>query len=245
MYVKRFGHEDARHLLLLHGGGVAGWMWEPMTNRLGDEFSFLVPDLPGHGRSADEAYQSHDHTVSRLASLLERSGSSPVAVVGFSLGAQLAILLAARFPELVDQVTIISAQAAPTPAPGVTLALLGATAGLARHTWFAKLQAKELSIPPELLDHYLHASARISKQTLLAAVGENIRFTIPSRWRAFPGSALILAGSRERQFMQTSARSLHNALPGSVLEIVEGVGHSIPLRRADWLAGRIRDALPE
>lgn len=244
MYVRHIGHEDARPLLLLHGGGIAGWMWEPMTNRLGDEFSLLVPDLPGHGRSADEAYQSHDHTASSLASLLERSGSSPVTVVGFSLGAQLAILLAARYPELVDQVTIISAQAAPTLAPRLTLALLGATAGLARRTWFAKLQAKELFIPPELLDHYLHTSAQISKQTLLATVGENIRFTIPSRWRTFPGRALILAGSRERPFMQKSAKSLHNALPGSVLEIVEGVGHSIPLQRADWLAGRIRDSPP-
>lgn len=239
MHVAHFGGKEARPLLLLHGGGIAGWMWEPLAKHLGDEFHLIVPDLPGHDRSADEEYQSHDQTASALAALLERTGSPPVTVIGFSLGAQLAILLASRYPELVDRVGVISAQAKPTLAPGLTLALLGATAGLAQHAWFAKLQAKELFIPPALLDDYVRTSAGISKQTLLAAVGENIRFTVPSRWQDFPGSALVLAGSREKSFMRESAESLHDALPRSTREIVDGAGHGIPLQRPEWLARRL------
>lgn len=240
MHLSTLGDARGRPVLLLHGGGVAGWMWRPMLEHLGGGFRLLVPDLPGHDRSADEEYRSHDRTVAELAALLAETGSAPAAVVGFSLGAQLAVLLAARHPELVDRVAIISAQAVPLPAPRLTLALLGATAGLARHAWFARLQAQELFVPPELLDDYLRTSAGISRATLLAAVGENIRFTAPAEWAAFPGRALILAGSRERPVMRTSAAALHDALPGSAHEVVEGAGHGLPLQRPEWTGQRLR-----
>lgn len=245
MHLTTLGDERGRPVLLLHGGGVAGWMWRPMIGHLGDGFRLLVPDLPGHDRNADEEYRSHDRTVSELASLLAEGGSAPAAVIGFSLGAQLAVLLAARHPELVERVAVISAQAVPTPAPRLTLALLAATAGLARRKWFARLQAKELFVPPALLEDYLRTSASISRATLLAAVGENIRFTVPEGWGAFPGDALILAGSRERPLMRASAEALHDALPGGEREIVEGAGHGLPLQRPEWTARRLRNWLGE
>lgn len=246
MFVKRFGEAGDRAVLLLHGGGVGGWMWDPVRVHLdaGLRLRLVVPDLPGHDHSADEDYVSHDETLAGLESLIE-SESGPVAVVGFSLGAQLAILLAARRPDLVDRVVIVSAQARPTPAPGLTLALLGATAGLAKQEWFAKLQAKELFVPDELLADYVRTSATVSRRTLLAAVGDNIRFEIPPEWSSFPGRALVLAGSQERAVMKESARMLHDALPGSALELVEGSGHGIPLQQPAWFATRLRAHLSE
>jgi len=245
MHLTSLGDRRGRPVLLLHGGGVAGWMWHPMIDRLGSGLRLLVPDLPGHDRSADEEYRSHDRAVSELASLLEETGSRPAAVIGFSLGAQLAVLLAAHHPELVDRVAVISAQARPTPAPRLTLALLGATAGLAKREWFARLQARELFVPPELLDDYLRTSAGISRATLLAAVGENIRFTVPAGWSEFSGSALILAGSREKPLMRSSAEALHRALPASEHEIADGAGHGLPLQQPEWLARRLRRWLDE
>jgi len=239
MYVKTFGEEGGRPVLLLHGGGVGGWMWEPMRAHLDPGLRLIVPDLPGHDHSADEPYRSHEQALAELVALLEAETTSPIAVAGFSLGAQLAVLLASRRPDLVDRVVVISAQAVPTPAPGPTLALLGATAGLAKQRWFARLQAKELFVPDTLLEDYLRTSSAVSRSTLLAAVGENIRFTVPAGWGGFPGTALILAGSRERGVMHRSAASLHTALPGSTLEIVEGAGHGIPLQQPSWLAQRL------
>ncbi|GAA2928565.1 alpha/beta hydrolase [Microbacterium luteolum] len=238
MHVNRFGAEGSRPLLLLHGGGVAGWMWEPMRAHLDQERRILVPDLPGHGRSAHQTYTSHDDVLPALEKLLEHEGR-PATVVGFSLGAQLAVLLAARRPDLVADVIVVSAQAVPLRAVGPTLALLGATAGLARQKWFAKLQARELFVPPEHLHDYVRTSAGISRETLLNAVGENLRFTPPDGWRDFPGSALILAGSKEKSLMKRSAAALQEARPLSEREIVDGCGHGIPLQRASWLARRI------
>ncbi|WP_197679011.1 alpha/beta fold hydrolase [Auraticoccus monumenti] len=229
-------------MLLLHGGGVAGWMWDPLTARLRPGLRLLVPDLPGHDRSAALAYHSHDATATALERLLEDE-ARPVAVVGFSLGAQLAVLLAARRPDLVDRVCVVSALARPPRARGATLALVGATAGLAGRDWFARLQGRQLSVPADLLADYVRTSASLSRSTLLASIGENLRFTVPAGWCTFPGRALLLAGSREQRSVRASAEALHRALPHSAVEVVRGSGHDIPLRRPDLLAARLHALL--
>lgn len=240
MHVETSGPAAGRPVLLLHGGGVAGWMWSPVTAHLDARMRLIVPDLPGHGRSAEQPYRSHDATITELVGILERE-SAPTAVAGFSLGAQLAVLLAAHRPDLVDRVLVVSAQARPLRAIRPTLALLRASAGLARREWFARQQAKALFISDDSMPDYLRTSAAISRESLIAAVEENIRFEVPPGWSFFPGPALILAGSRERAMMRDSARSLHDALAHSTMEIVDGCGHGIPLQRPEWFAGRLTE----
>lgn len=238
MYTIVSGPPQGTPLLLLHGGGVAGWMWDPLRESLPPGHRVLVPDLPGHGLSATADYTSHEDAVARLAALLARE-ETPAAVVGFSLGAQLAALLAARHPELVDRVMVISAQAVPMRGTAATLALLDATAGLAKREWFARLQARALFVPDRLLDEYVRTSAGISRRTLRASVEENMRFTVPEGWRRFPGPAVVLAGARERAVMRRSAALLADAAPHGSVEIVARCGHGIPLQRPDWLAHRV------
>ena len=239
MQVNTFGPVDGPPVLLLHGGGVAGWMWTSLRRSLESRYRVLVPDLPGHGQSAGEPYRSHVETVAALSHVLKRNRSAPVAVIGFSLGAQLSIELAARYPGLVDRAMIVSAQAQAMPFTGLTLRVLGAAAPLARNHRFARLQARELFVPPELMDDYLDTSGRISRATLLAAVGDNMRFQVPKSWSNFRGQALVLAGRRERALMRDSAAAIHAALPESVLEIVDDCGHGIPLQRPDWFNNRV------
>ncbi|GAB2943499.1 alpha/beta fold hydrolase [Nonomuraea fastidiosa] len=244
MYVRETGDAHAPPLLLLHGGGVAGWMWRPALDRLGTSHRAIIPDLPGHGRSAAEAYRSHEETARALVQILEERAPNGATVAGFSLGAQLTILLAATRPGLVARAVVVSAQAKPLRFPGATLGLLAATAPLARREWFARLQARQLLIPDELLADYVRDSVRTSRETLLATVGENIRFTLPSGWAAFPNRAMVMVGERERTLMHASARAVHAALPGSRLITVPGCGHGIPLQRPDLFAEVLAERHP-
>lgn len=243
MYLSESGARDGAPVLLLHGGGVGGWMWAELQTALEADHLVLVPDLPGHGRSADETYRSHSSTVEALAAMLSRSTAAPVAVIGFSLGAQLAMRLASEHPHLVARVMIVSAQARPIAFTRSTLRLLGLAAPLSRRRWFARLQARELFIPDELMEAYIRTSARISRRTLLAAVEENVRFRIPTGWSDFTGGALVMAGRKERTVMTESAAAIHAALPGSILEIIDGCGHGIPLQRPEWFSARVAEWL--
>ena len=108
---------------------------------------------------------------------------------------------------------------------------------------FARLQAKELFVPVELLPAYLGESARISRATLVASVGENLRFEPPPGWATPAAPALVLAGSAERRLMRDSARTLHAARPGSELRIVDGVGHGLPLQAPELMAAILDERL--
>ncbi|ULN45461.1 alpha/beta hydrolase [Mycolicibacterium goodii] len=238
--VDEAGEQGGTPVLLLHGGGVAGWMWRPLIEQMGSGYRFLVPDLPGHDRSAHTDYESHDQAVDALALILQRCESRPAAVVGFSLGAQLAVLLAVRRPDLVTQVGVISAQAKPSKWPGATLALLRLTAPLAKNEWFGRAQAKELFVPPALFPDYLRTARRLSTRTLLRSVGENMRFTVPPAWAAFTGKTLVLVGERERAIMADSARNLTQDRHDGDFETIAGCGHGAPLQKPRWLAARLR-----
>lgn len=245
MHVSRFGPEDSSPVLLLHGGGVAGWMWNSLRKTLEPDYRVFVPDLPGHGKSANEPYGSHHETVNALHQQLLQDSSEPVAVVGFSLGAQLAIELASRYPKLVHRVVVVSAQAKTMPFTALTLRALGAAAPLARNRSFARLQARELFVPPELMEEYVDTSARITKTTLLAAVGDNMRFELPAAWSDYRGRAHVMVGRRERALMRESAAAIHAALPKSEIEIVDGCGHGIPLQCPEWFNRRVAGWLAE
>ncbi|MGM1029947.1 MAG: alpha/beta fold hydrolase [Actinomycetota bacterium] len=243
MHLDASGPPTGPPLLLLHGGGVSGWMWQPTLERLQSPVRALVPDLPGHGRSASDDYRSHRETLRGLVGLLERHAPDGAAVAGFSLGAQLAVLLASERPDLVTDVVVVSAQAKPLALAGPTLALLGAAAPLARSPRFARLQAKELFVPERLLPQYVEESARISRATLVASVGENLRFVPPPGWATGAGPALVVVGARERALMRASARALHEARPGSELRVVDGVGHGLPLQRPELMAAILDERL--
>lgn len=238
MHIARAG--AGAPVLLLHGGGVAGWMWRGVQQHLDEDVATIVPDLPGSGRSAASSYLSHEATVDYLAAEL---GGEPVTVAGFSLGAQLAMLLAVRHPQLVKGLVVVSAEAKPAPLPGATLALLGWAAPLARRDWFARLQARELGVPDDLLEDYLAESAVLTRRTLLAQVGANLRFTLPDAWGALGVPVTILVGGRERRLMLDSARAAHEALPGSTLHVVEGAGHDLPFSRPELVADAVRGFL--
>jgi pimeloyl-ACP methyl ester carboxylesterase len=227
-------------VLMLHGAGVSGWMWKPTRELLGPTVKAIVPDLPGFGRSAAQPYVSHEATAQELTDVLKRSAPQGAHVIGFSMGAQLAILLASELPHVVRSVIVISAETKAPPLPGLTLALLGLAAPLSRRRWFAVAQARQLGIPEYLLEDYLRDSTTTSRQTLVSSVRENMRFTLPATWGDYSGEATVLAGVNERKLMHDSANLTASALSGSTLHIVEGAAHDIPISQPGIVASELR-----
>lgn len=238
MHVEVVG--EGTPIVLLHGAGVSGWMWRPTLELLGTTVQTVVMDLPGFGRSTDQPYVSHQLTLAELSNMIRQQAPQGAHVVGFSLGAQLAILLAAQHPGLVRSVVVVSGQTRPTSLPRLTTCLVGMSAPLARQRWFAKAQATQLGIPADLVDDYLQDSAATTSETLIASVDENIRFTVPDGWSDYSGSASVLVGANERKLMHDSARATAEALPGCSVQTVDGAAHDIPFSRPDALVATLR-----
>lgn len=239
MFVATYGSPTAPAVILLHGAGVAGWMWAPVITRLAATRRVLVPDLPGHGASAAEPFDGVAATVSALADLL----GDGAAVAGFSWGGQLALHLASEHPASVRSVSVISSLARPLPAAPVLDPMVKATLPLARHRWFARLQATSMGVPAAMMDDYIDTSVHVDPDALAAILAANNRFVLPRGWANYRGRVLVAYGSCEPRSVRGSATALHVSAAQSRLVEVIGAHHDIPFRVPDWLADALQSSV--
>jgi pimeloyl-ACP methyl ester carboxylesterase len=99
---------DGAPLMLLHGLGVSGAVWQGIGRLLGTFTRLAAPDLRGHGDSdkPSAGYLPRDY-VGDIAALAAHEPARPRAVLGHSLGAVIAALLAAERPELMSRVILV------------------------------------------------------------------------------------------------------------------------------------------
>ncbi|MCW1920222.1 alpha/beta fold hydrolase [Rhodobacter sp. KR11] len=94
------GPKDAPVVLLLHGTGASGHSFRRLADGLQARFRVIIPDLPGQGFSASRAF--HAMTLDAMAEdlwrLMDHIGAAPVAVIGHSAGAAIALRLAEMRP---------------------------------------------------------------------------------------------------------------------------------------------------
>lgn len=91
-YVEQQG-ETADPVLLLHGLGCNGAVWDPLVPLLLKHgFGTFVPDFSGHGRSGWSPHYSIEQQAAAIATAVPRA--RPVKIIGHSMGATVGLLLA-------------------------------------------------------------------------------------------------------------------------------------------------------
>jgi pimeloyl-ACP methyl ester carboxylesterase len=94
---KAEGPPGAPVLILLHGAGLNGHMWDPVRRHLDPRYRVIALDLPGYGSRRNEAY-----TLERATELVAEAARSvapyPVILIGDSLGGYTAIGAAPLIP---------------------------------------------------------------------------------------------------------------------------------------------------
>ena len=97
--------------------------------------------------------------------------------------------------------------------------------GLIKQKWFAKVQADYLGIPKALFDNYYRDTCAISKAYMIAFLKANSMYTIKPSLSKTTAKVKIVAGAREQKSIRDSAEMLHEAIPGSSMEILPGLRH--------------------
>ena len=94
-------------LVLLHGGSARWQASMPIIAELSKRYRIYAPDLRGHGRSgrAPGHYTVSDYAMD-VGAFLEGVVKEPAVLYGHSLGGQVAIMVAARYPDLVAGLVI-------------------------------------------------------------------------------------------------------------------------------------------
>lgn len=98
-------------LLLLHGFTGSSDNWAELTPRLSHRFRVIRVDLPGHGRTAapaDHARGTVPAVAADLATLLAERNATPAHILGYSMGARLALGIALGHPHVVRSLILES-----------------------------------------------------------------------------------------------------------------------------------------
>lgn len=107
---------QGRPVVFLHGVTGSAWDWHHVGRGLSTRLMGRVPialDFRGHGDSgwsASQNYRSADHAAD-VCALIDHLGAGPVDLVGYSWGALVAVIVAARKPETVRSVVLADVEA--------------------------------------------------------------------------------------------------------------------------------------
>jgi pimeloyl-ACP methyl ester carboxylesterase len=108
LYYKTLG--SGKPLMLVHGGLGSGEMFDPVLPTLAASRQVILPDLQGHGRTADIDRPLDVRLMADdIAALIEHLGLGETDVVGYSLGGGVALFTAVKHPEVVDKLVVASA----------------------------------------------------------------------------------------------------------------------------------------
>jgi pimeloyl-ACP methyl ester carboxylesterase len=222
LYIHENGDNSLPTILFIHGGGGAGWMWTPQLKEL-NEFHCLVPDLPEQGQSAEEKPFSIAHSADLLADLIRsRAHQSKAVVVGLSEGAQVALALLARSPELVERAILSSALVRPIPGSGMITPGLVAwsyrwfVAPFKHNDWWVRLNMQYAAgVPEAYFEDFRRSFQGLTESGFTNLMVENQRFRMPLGLARATSPTLIVCGKNEYPAMRQSARDLALALPNA------------------------------
>lgn len=235
-------------VLLVHGFTGRGTDWAPYLpdiRALG--YRTVVVDLLGHGRSdspPDPARYAVECQASALVTVLHRLDAAPAFVVGYSMGARIALRMTVDGPGAIRGL-ILTSPSAGIPDAGERAARLAADRALAARlehdgleaflrAWEANpLFAGEHRLPQRRRDLIHRARARNTVEGLaesLRGAGQGAMEPLAARLRAITCPTLVIAGGLDPVGAER-ARAIADLIPSADLITLAHRGHA-PHREA-------------
>jgi 2-hydroxy-6-oxonona-2,4-dienedioate hydrolase len=202
---------DAPPVVLVHGLGTSDRWWTPTIPVLAEHYRVLAPDLVGFGRSAGQPVQL-DVAADELAAWAAAIGLERATWVGHSMGGQVTIDLAARYPELVERLVLVDAAGLPV-SKEVTRHLMN----VVRAGPFMPLAAYPVAVECVL---------RCGPIAITRASHQILSTDLETRVRAIGAPTLVVWGGRDTLLPPSYGRRLAAMIPGATYVELERAGHS-------------------
>ncbi len=212
-------------VVLLHGLFDSPKGWRDLPRRLAAAgLGVLAPDLPGHGDSPAAA--SFDEAATLLAQTITKATPhGPLTLIGHSLGAALAVRIAARMPSRIDRL-VLSAPAGIGPRinPDFAQGMLAAETPEALARALSLLDAGPLS-PTALAQELARLKAqRPGHATLAAALSSNgfQQIDITADLARLTCAVTVIFGTADRIL---DWHSIEHLPATAAIHLIRGAGH--------------------
>jgi pimeloyl-ACP methyl ester carboxylesterase len=240
-------------VVLIHGFALDRRMWDDQVPELAKHFRVITYDLRGFGQSSVPASEPYT-TAGDLKALLDHLGLERAALVGLSMGGNVAIQFAEGYPEIVRALVLIDAVVGGWSwSPGSSAEdgrawALGRSEGLeaARDAWLAHAYFVPANEQP--------AVARRLRQMAEDYSGYHWMHNDPQVWPDPPALArlgdigcptLVIVGERDTADLRAMADALAQRIESAKKLSLPGVGHMANMEAPREVNAAILDFLLE
>ena len=243
--------KDRPVLFMCHALGGSAQAWQGVVAALGHGYDCVAFDLPGFGEAGAAADLTVSGAVEHVAGVIRARGAARWLLVGHSMGAKIASIVAARTlsgePGLFGLAgVVLLAGSPPSPEPmdeAQRSEMLG----------WAAAGALDDAAARAFVDG--NVGAPLTAACDRVAI-DDLKRSMPEAWRAWleRGSredwsaevgvldlpALVVAGGADGALGEQGQRAVHGTVyPRARFVVAEGAGHLLPFERPQWVAEAI------
>jgi 3-oxoadipate enol-lactonase len=196
------GPKAAPTVVFLHGSTLDHVSWARQVEALSEDYRVVVPDLRGHGESTLGERFEFEEAVGDVLALLDELDAERVALVGLSLGGNIAQEIVYRWPERVDALVVADATCNTAPRNPLqvpmTIGYLAASTMTSRNRFMhraAAATAQDEEVRQYVREVNEDRSVADILQILLALVNEALH---PEPGYRLPVPTLLIHGDGDR-----------------------------------------------
>ena len=241
------------NLLLIHGWALHGGVWNRLTQSLAPSCRTTIVDLPGHGRSREIPLVVNPSVVAeQLMALM----STPVVIIGWSLGALIALTAALDYPDAVAKLVLVGASPKFVQAPdwkqAMPVSQLAQFAADLETDYAATLQrflSLQIGEGPDAratvqqLRQVLSRHGDPHPEALRAGLQLLRDPDLRPRLAEIQQPVLVMQGSRDRLTPVQAGEALAAMLPEAQFERIESAGHAPFLSHESEFIERVKPFL--
>lgn len=224
-------------LVMLHGWGLHGMVFDTLAERLSSRFRISLIDLPGHGHSPPlpHAFDLHD-----LSDAVAAAAPARATWLGWSLGGMVATQLALSAPSRVEKLILVTSSPRFSTADdwpcAMDSAILDGFAQALRDDYRATLdrflslqiasgsstERQTLRRLRETVQHYPMPTEQALRDGLAILRSADLR----NQLAGLSQSVLLILGERDRLVPAAIAPQITKLLPSARIDIIKGAGHA-------------------
>jgi pimeloyl-ACP methyl ester carboxylesterase len=236
LHIERSGR--GQPIILIHGSGWNASMWHNQTDYLKSSMEVIALDLPGHGESPGNGYESVEEYGDIVHGMIDELSLGAVYVAGHSLGGAIAMSLALSHPAAVKGLILIGT--------GVKLKVLpDILEGIERDkettvrsiVEFAFSNKSAPSLKALAFEETMKCRADVIYKDFSACDHFNVMDSISSL--AIP--ALIICGGEDTLTPPKYSAYLNKAVEDSQMVLVEDAGHMVMMEKPDQVNRAIEE----
>jgi 3-oxoadipate enol-lactonase len=235
-------------LVLLHGLMASGAMFDPLGELLRDHFRLLIPDLRGHGKSAEMGGPYDPATMAGdLHAAMADAGLAHADVLGYSHGGAVAQVLARDRPQSLSKLILVCTYACNVATlreyfEGLAL-VASLSVGPPRTLARLVVQPGRAGMPGMTEEKAAWLRGIIGandRKTMRAAAKGLLTFDSRPWLEEISLPTLVIAGAEDTAVPAHHFYTLVSGIPGAQGATVQGAGHTLLWTHTEELADMIR-----